>query len=183
MKLIGKSAAIAKKYAKAFMRVAGSRFTLEDYNALGKLEVFLRENPHIMLVFRVPLFDDVKKAKFLRLLLERFALSEHVQALCNMLLVHDRVMLMGRIFYMIRKLYQKEHNMMFFVITSSHQLEAKKLEKVQNFLAHKTGRAILYTYTVDNKLISGIRAQSDTLLWECSIRQRLRIARHALVPV
>lgn len=183
MKLIGKSAAIAKKYAKAFMQVAGSRFTLEDYHALGKFEEFLHKNPHIMLVFRVPLFEDAKKAKFLRLLLERFALAGHMQALCNMLLVHDRIMLMTRVFYMIRKLYQEEHNMMFFTITTSHQLEGKKLEKIQNFLAHKTGRTILYTYMVDNKLISGVRAQSDTLLWECSIRRRLRIARHALVPV
>lgn len=183
MKQIGVPAQIATKYAIAFMSIFSKHLSSRDYEALDKFECFLQEHPHVMLVFRMPLFDEYKKKKFLNVLVQSFDLPDSVQALCRMLLSHGRIVLLGLVLSIIKNLYRDEQKTMVFSISGSDALRPEQLKVIQNFLARKTGRTILYTYTVDTALISGIRAQSDTLLWECSIRQRLRIAHRALLPV
>ena len=183
MKLMGTSAQLAKKYARAFMNLFAAYLQAEDYKAIEACETFLIDNAHVMLIFKMPFLDHDKKNKFLMLLAEQFKLPKSVQELMKLLLRHGRIDLLKIVFYMIRLFYNKQHHIMLFSISTSYALSHEELGDVQKFLAHKTGQTILYNYTIDATLISGIRAQSDTLLWECSIRRRLRIARRALMPV
>ena len=58
-------------------------------------------------------------------------------------------------------------------ISSSHDITQQDLDAIERFLVNQTGLSIIYTYAIDKKLIAGIRLQSNTLLWECSINKQL----------
>ena len=69
-----------------------------------------------------------------------------------------------------------QNNLSFisFNIKSSHKLTQEQIDSLKTFLTEKTGKKIIYQTHVDKKLITGIRLQSDELLWEQSIKKQLR---------
>lgn len=73
------------------------------------------------------------------------------------------------------RFYREKHGILFCTLTSSHLLEEAEKEAAIQFVEQKTGKRFFYTSIVNERLIAGIRIEGETLLWEHSIAQHLRI--------
>ena len=70
-------------------------------------------------------------------------------------------------------------NIMHFTIESTVNLSREELVPLKLFLAKKTGKSIIFHTEIKPELIAGIKAYSETLGFEHSIRKRLQALRVA----
>lgn len=164
---------IARKYAKAFINVFLDTLTQEDHDNIVQAAEFLRTHKRVLFYLHLPAIEHGVKEEGIKKLVDRFSLPVAVQKLLSLLLAHNRVLLIPDVLEAVTELYKERKEILAFVINTSHELPAERITEIKQFLAHLTGKAIIYTYKVDTELIAGVRLQSATILWEYSIRKQL----------
>lgn len=164
---------VSKKYAQAFLNIIGDRLSLEYFTKLSAAQQFFAHHHKQLFFLTMPIVDDDTKVAYLEKVFTRFGLDDYLKKLAALLVRHKRAFLMPRVLKQLCRLYKKRNNIAQFSISSSHALGQDELKTVQQFLVRKTGQTILYEYMIDKRLIAGIRLQSDTLLWDYSIRKQL----------
>lgn len=171
--MINNQLIISQKYARAFLNV----FTLanSDIKKLADAITFLDQHPKIGIFLKIPLLDSQVKYNALKeSIIERFELPASFGVLVQVLIHKKRSELLLPVLEQIKKQYQKQHHITPFSISSSSQLPDVQKEILEKYLADVTGDTIDAQYTIDKKLIAGVRMQSDELQWEDSIAHRLK---------
>jgi len=167
-------AVIARKYAKAYMRVFGPELALSDYKVLDQLYGFMGQNRRIPFFLALHSIDAAIKMRELQKLFEKFEAPESLNRLVKVLLADDRCGLLVQVIKQVILLYEQQRGLESFVVASSHELDEKEVVEIQQFLEETTGLDILCNYKIDKALIAGLRLQSDTHLWEYSVRKHLQ---------
>ncbi len=165
---------LARKYAQACINIFLDQINDQDCQNIKQAKQFLRVNHKIILLLGVPSLDFAEKKQALDLFADHFELPEVIKKLLFQLLKDNRTELMHEVLRALYRLYNESKKIMAFEITSSHQISDHDIGIIECFLAHTTKRVIIYEYKVNSQLIAGIRMQSDTFLWEHSIRKHLR---------
>ena len=171
---------LAKKYAKAWLAVYPKAITLEQIEPLTNVCKFFHDHHHIGFHLKLSVIPQEKKRAVLDQIIDQFGLPKELDSLVTLLLAHKRSFLFGLVVEQIVALYKKENKIQSFIFASPTELDDRSCEEIQGFLAAKTGCVIIYEKRIDATLIAGIRLQSNTLLWECSVAQQLRVLRQAL---
>lgn len=165
---------IARKYAMALLYSFGSQISRQDFFAISDLVVRIGAHRSILFFLKLSYIDIDTKEKMLSELLSSVEHQKPFIAL-GLLLMHSK---RGDFLYDVLQqfivLYQAHVGMEKFRILSASSLRDAEIQDVVSFLASHTKRDIIYDYTVDDSLIAGVRVQSDTLLWEHSIKKQLR---------
>lgn len=94
--------------------------------------------------------------------------------LINLLIAHKRSSLMPFILRYLHEIIMEEQNIVSFTMSSAQDLTQEQQEHIKKFLAQSTNKTIIYKYTVNKDLIAGLRLQSNTYLWEHSLKKYLR---------
>ncbi|MEX0940131.1 MAG: F0F1 ATP synthase subunit delta [Candidatus Babeliales bacterium] len=170
---------LARKYAVAFLNVYEDKITIKDYYKIVQVQQFLAKSSDVIFHFKLPDMNEVKR-KAIDLIFQKFDLPIILKKLSNMLIEHERLFMLEKVFYYIQKTYKERNNLILFQIQTSYALSSEVLNQIISFLEKKTGNTILYETNINRKLIAGIRLQSETLLWEDSIAKRLRHAEQLL---
>ncbi len=165
---------LAKKYAQAYLNTVGSSFTMQDRTQLLRALDFLKKNKRAVFLMKFPLLKRDVKMKGYDLFFKRYDLPSSLLQLVDLLIKHNRGIYLMDVLRQIVMLFEKEHDMHLFTVSSSHKLDREQRVQTEKFLAKRVSGTILYTYTVDPDLIAGMRMQSNTLMWEFSIKQQLR---------
>lgn len=168
---------VAKKYAKAFIRVFGSAISWADVAHIEEAHKFLSLHRRTLFFLQLPQFNNVIRRSMIEDLIGYFSLPHHFFSLFLLLLSHNRSFLIPRVLFFVIDLYKKANNIVSFVITSSHVLDEKKRERMRYFLSNSTGASVICSYTVDKWLIAGIRMKSVDHMWEYSVRKQLSCLR------
>lgn len=158
---------LSRKYATALM---------EHYNwqtkdvvwiqRLGGVAQFLREHRQRFVYAPRALYATV---------LEVFGFHEpDFQSLLFLLEQQQRLLLFSEILYRVVDLYKKIHGIEYCHIASASHLTDAQSKEIKQLLEHASGKKLLCFYETDPSLIAGIRARSETFVWEDSIEQRLR---------
>ncbi len=172
---------LAGKYARAFFNIFGNKITRDDFYNLLILQEFLSDNKRALFFLELPSITDFIKVKKMIDICDMVHLGARFNPLIK-LLVHDgRAGLWRDVVTQLIDVYKQRHNILFFSITSSHSLDEGELKLLKAFLVNKTGSDIIYEYNVDKSLIAGIRLQSETMIWEYSIRKQLNDVRLQLI--
>lgn len=165
---------VAKKYARAFFNVFAGSLTDDEFLTICKAAEFFDNNKQLLFFLGWHSIVKSEKIKALRSAFEYFSLTGHpYDALIALLAKDKRTFLIKDVLDHICLLYQHDKNIGAFTITSSHELNPADLTSLEEYLAKHTGQVIMYSYSVDKNLIAGIRMQSDTALFEYSIRKQL----------
>ncbi len=172
---------VARNYALAFINSFGQKLVVKDFLAINDLFIFWGENKQLFFFLQVPSIKIDKKNKLLHDILDKMSMPDPLKDLFSLLVEHKRAFLIREVLGQICSLYKKKKDILFFKITSAHELLNDELEVVKNFLAQKTGKTILCDCAIDKKLIAGIRCHSETLVWEHSVRKRLHDLRKQLI--
>ena len=165
---------LARKYATAFLKVFSHAFTDKDYTDLTKALAYLQKWRSILVLLTVPAISPAQKKNCLATFLVTAQVPSSVTPLAQLLLDHHRIELLADVCATIIELYQEQHHIMPFTIKSTHALSDEHLDRLNNYLAQKTGNSIIATPMIDKELIAGLRAQSTLFLLEYSLAQQLR---------
>ena len=172
---------LARRYATALLRVCGEQFSQDDCVAMQRAQMFFRSHAPALYFLSLPDLVSQEKKEIVQKLFEMVQLPCCFYDLALLLSRHKRLNLIAQVLAFTLKLYKEQHGIMDFRIESSASLDEAQLQTIQEFLAQKAAKSINYTQGVDKKLIAGIRLQSDTLLWEYSVRKKLRAIRLSVI--
>lgn len=173
-------APLARKYAVAFLNVAGDKFDQKDLQLLETVTNFFIAHRTIVLLFNLPGAKKNTINQVLEKLFGDFHTKELFKRLVTLLLQHHRAFLLPDVLHQISDVYKQRAGITQFQVRSSHELDERQLQGALAFLRRVTGKQVLYEYRVDAALIAGLRLQSDTLLWEHSVKKQLLSASQAL---
>ena len=172
---------VARNYAIAFLNSFIDDISLDDFQAIRTVLRFFKKHKEILSMLHLPGLAVDTKISALHKLLEGLSAPESLKRLVTVLVEHKRIALTSDVLVRIVSLYKRRKKIASFTITSAHPLLDDELQSMQDFLAQKTGETILYDYAMDKNLIAGIRCQSETLLWEHSVRKQLHDLRRQLI--
>lgn len=172
---------VSRNYAIAFLNLYGDNISLSDFVAIRKLLSFWQSNREVNAIFDMPGLSTDKKMEMVHQLLEKFSAPFFLGKLIFLLIEHKRVFLIKDVLVQLCQLYKEKKDILFFTISSAHQLLDDELGSIKQFLERKTGKSILYECAIDKNLIAGIRCQSETLVWEHSVRKQLDDLRKQLI--
>ncbi|MCX5922718.1 MAG: ATP synthase F1 subunit delta [Candidatus Dependentiae bacterium] len=164
---------VSKRYATAFLNVFGDSISYADMQNVCAASEFFYQHKNLLFFLTWPVIDTGLKVRALNEALQKFSLGKPFDRLIDLLATHKRTYLIHATLKALCALYKQRNRIMDVAITSSNTLREQDLKALQEFLVNITGQSIIYTYKIDKNLIAGIRLQSDTVLWEYSIRKHL----------
>jgi ATP synthase F1 delta subunit len=169
----------ARKYAQAFIAVFGMNHEwLEDIQSL--ITIF-NNNRSLLIVLALPRHSSQDILKTLHTSFAHLPCWHAVEKLVNVLIAHQRILLITEIFEQIIALYNESQGILPCIVGSSHPLPEADKKCIQRFIEQKTHYKAHCTYTINPALIAGIRIQAQTLFWHYSIRAQLQAIRTALM--
>ncbi len=165
---------VAKKYAQAFLNIAGDSFGVDDFKKVCALATFLKQHRAHLFFLRSPAGEERTINAFLERLLAPFGPQTPITKLVMVLARHRRLFLLSLVVQRLCQLYAQQHHITHFYMESSHELSDKERAELAAFLVRSTHDMIVYDYARDPRLIAGIRLRSDILLWEYSVNAQLK---------
>ena len=172
---------VVRNYSIAFLNSCIDEISIDDFLVMRNVRTLLQENRQMLYALDFPGVTLEQKVDVLDEVLEKFALPSCLGDLFALLIKHKRTALICPVLAQVCSLYKKRKKILFFRITSAHSLQEDELETIQQFLANKTEKTVLYEWALDKNLIAGIRCQSETLVWEHSVRKQLDDLRRHLI--
>jgi len=169
---------LARKYAIAFLQTYHEQDDL--FAVLDTMEELIDAHS---LFFKILHFSNTsaaeKKEKLARVTKE-YNLPKHLLAFLDLLIAHKVTYLISIIIRYIRTEHKKRNNLIDVFITTSHQLEGEKKQELEQTISQKIPGTLTYFYTVDERLIAGIKIKTDTYYWEETLAQRIREIENSL---
>lgn len=172
---------VARNYAIAFLNAFIEEISFDDFLAIRRLQAFWEEHKRSFYCLNFPGLTCDRKMTAVEELLRECSAPTVLKEIFALLIRHRREKLISLVLENVCSLYMERKDILLFHITSSHELSADEVAVVQQFLAHKTKKTIVYTCSLDKDLIAGIRCQSEALVWEHSVRKQLDDVRRQFI--
>jgi ATP synthase F1 delta subunit len=171
---------ISKKYASAFLNVFSEKITNKNLDKWIYLEEFFRKNKQFYVYLRIPSISYFTKQKAILHIAKKLDLQKPITKIIFLLLDHGRIEILHIVLNKIILLYRRKTNTKLFKVTSSHGLTQKEKDKIIKFIKNISDGGVLAEFEKDEKLITGLRIQSLTFLWERSIAKQLRSVKRSI---
>jgi ATP synthase F1 delta subunit len=159
---------LACKYASALMHHYG--WYERDISWILRLRAiaqFLREHRHHFVYAHRSLYSAI---------FEIFGFHESdIQSMLMLLEQQQRLVILPDVLYRVIDRYKQQHGIEYCRVSSALSLTDAQAEKIKQLLEQRSGKKLLCFYETDPSLIAGIRARSETFVWEDSVEQRLRV--------
>lgn len=167
----------AKKYAYAFMTVFPKILTLNDISKIKTAQIFLQKHKRTLFFLQLPQFDNSKRESMISDLVGHFSLPIIFTKLLLLLIKHNRSFYIPDVLFFIIELYKEQTHSIDFSLQSSHPLDQQQIDSIKQFLGHRIGKNIIATPVINKSLIAGLRLQSNTIMWEYSVRKQINTLR------
>ena len=165
---------VSRKYACAFLNIFHQSLSRQDVPKIKKLLDSLSEKKGINLFFKLGLISSQVKIDAIKQELKKYKLGYPWGNLVTALVKHKRVFLFPMVLFYIERFYLDFVGLVEWRVSSSYLLDSEQKKTLEKFLAEKTKKEVECEYIVDSDLVAGIRMQSNNLLWEHSVRKKLR---------
>lgn len=170
---------LANKYGKAFFNLYGTELTDQNFWNIKDAIDFLNKNRTVLSYLECTKPGD--EQKLITVFLQHFKLHKDFSRLLILLKKQKRILLLPDILHCILIFYLEQGGKMYFDLQSYPKLSSVQEKPLVDFLSNVTGQQILYRCAENHRLIAGLRMQSDQLLWEDSVRGRLKMIHKKLV--
>ena len=166
---------VAKKYALAFLNTLKQDLSSDTLQQLDLFATFLKRQKTVLAHLALPSLSNATKQILVQKITTHFGLSDLITRLIFLLMEKRYIHLLDVTIKQIIKQYQKRHAIAPFLISTSHPLQEDEKQRIIDFIVKiMPHNKIQPTFSVLPELISGIRIQNDTLLWERSINKLLQ---------
>lgn len=163
---------LSKKYAIAFFNIFSKNLSPDVIEHIEQATIFLRTHIEAKSILAMPVNEHIQ-SKLIDIFCATFELGKDIQKLLELLALNYRLHLVSDIFAHIVKAYLQAHKIEKVTVKTTLEIANEEKEIIIAFLEQNTEKRISATYEIDKKLMSGIRIQGDTFLWEYSVRKQL----------
>lgn len=170
---------LARKYAEAFLNTYQQELSVHDLKNIEKLGSDLKKKAYLHTYLNVPLGANYKNKCFEKVF-NHYSIAQCFYGLTNLLIAHHRTYLFADALICIVKLFYLRMGYVNFTISSSHELDSSMVEQIHAFIKQLTGKKVLSKLKIDPSLIAGIRMSSENMVWENSIKKKLRVVAQRL---
>jgi F-type H+-transporting ATPase subunit delta len=167
-----------KRYALAYLHLHETELDLSVCDRMQSAADFLKNTSAAQLVLKLTTLQSSVYTDTIKALIEQFRIPLTLMSLIALLIEHNRLSLLPDVLASIVSLYKEKQGILTYTIVSSHTLDASAKEAILAFLHKQSDKKIIYKEKIDQSLIAGIRLQSETLLWEYSVKKQLSQLQH-----
>ena len=171
---------LVNRYAQAFFNHYRTDCDTHCFTLLPKAIVYFEHHKKLLFLLNLSLVTIAEKEHTIHQWCASQGLASSYEKLFMLLMQHQRIILIPHILKQIIFLCNKSYHSELFHIKSTVTLTDDQKKNLESFVEKQVGASSKYEYTLDASLIAGIRIESDTLLWENSVKNRLRILSHSL---
>ena len=173
---------IAFKYAHAFYNLYGNDLSEHDFWHIRSAASSLKYIPGVLFFLTLVGIEVDTRKKMIQLLLKKLKLPETFLRLIELLMQHKRIGLLPQVLHACVDIYQRKNRALLFTMTTPIPVSSDDDKKeIESFLQRLSGCHILAEYTIDKKLIAGMRALNKNYLWEYSIESKMWSITNSLV--
>ncbi|MBM4314919.1 MAG: ATP synthase F1 subunit delta [Deltaproteobacteria bacterium] len=175
------SSNIAKRYARAFFKIAGEERRYEDYaRELGRFSILLEENRKLGEFLANPVFAQSDKKTVVDALLVKLDVSPLTANFLKLLVDKRRIGILSDIESCYRDLVDNALGKVRVTVKTAFPLTGELFAQLQKGLEGLTGRQVEMTVHEDTTLLGGIVVRVGDTLYDGSIRTQLGIIRNLL---
>jgi F-type H+-transporting ATPase subunit delta len=176
-----RASAVARRYARALLEVAAQR-KIEDTVAkeLDALADLFEQDDMLRLALTDPMMQQARREEILQALLDAAKPSDEVAELLRQMLVHDRMGRVPEVEASYRLLLDEQRGVVEVEVATAAKLKATQRKKLIQTLERVTGKSVRLAETVDKDLMGGVVARMGDIVYDASIRGRLRQIREEM---
>ncbi len=172
---------LAKKYAVAFLNATQALFDKQWIESVVVLDRFFKTHKALYLLLGSPTIASDIKIGVLEKMFDRLSINNSIRMLVHVLFEHRRLHILRQVICHVIDEQRIQNNIVLFSVSSSRPLTPYEQKLVIGFLEQKTHAQVAADFVLEQELIAGIRAQSDTFLWEQSIACYLQHVEQAVL--
>jgi F-type H+-transporting ATPase subunit delta len=177
--VIGSS--IARRYARAFFRIAGEEARHEACQGeLDRISALLKDNRNLDDFLANPLFDQTDKQAVMETLLKKAGVSALTANFIKLLVDKRRIGILSAIEASYRDLVDEALQKTRVTVRTAFPLTGELADSLRKGLAELTGREVEMTVLEDPSLLGGISVRIGNTLYDGSIRTQLDNIRNRL---
>lgn len=175
------SSNIAKRYARAFFKIAGEENRYEQYaGELERFSILLKENRNLSEFLANPVFAHSDKKAVVETLLTKLALSPLTANFLKLLVDKRRIGILSEIEACYRDLVDDALKKVGVTVKTAFPLTDELTSRLQKGLEGLTGKRVEMTVQEDPTLLGGIVVRVGDTLYDGSIRNQLSSIRNRL---
>ena len=175
------SSNIAKRYARAFFKIAGEEQRYEDYTQeLGRFSTLLEGNKNLSEFLANPVFDQPDKKAVVEALLAKLHVSPLTANFLKLLVDKRRIGILSDIERCYRELVDNALKKVSVTVKTAFPLTGELSSRLQKCIEGLTGRQVEMTVHEDPTLLGGIVVRVGDTLYDGSIRNQLNSIRNLL---
>ena len=165
---------VARKYAKAFYNLYGCKFNEGVIDKIQRLITRLQGNKRLFVFLNLPVVSQEQKISAHYEICDSVSAPEEIKVLIKPLLHQRRIEILRDVLALFVLYYRKQQNIVVCTVTTSSSLSVDEQKEIKVLMSDTLKASVIAEFAVSSTLIKGVRIQSDNVLWECSMAQRLR---------
>lgn len=175
------SSNIAKRYARAFFKIAGEEKRYEYYyDELGRFSTILKENKNLSEFLANPIFALSDKKAVVESLLEKIRISPLTSNFLKLLVDKRRIDILSDIQGCYRELMDIALKKVRVTVKTAFPLTGETSARLQNGLERLTDREVEMIVLEDRSLLGGVVVRVGDTLYDGSVRTQLNNIRNLL---
>ena len=165
---------LSRRYAQAFFNLFGTTLSEKNRDDLQAFSLYIKEHTQAFFYVKVALIDDKTKIRIVGELAKRYELESILQPLLYVLATSKRLEILPLVSDQLIMLYNNYHAISVCTIESSSSLNKNQAALIVDYLKEKTKTTVQPIFKENKTLIAGIRALSNSYLWENSVYKKLK---------
>ena len=173
---------IAKRYAKALVRLAEEKKTVDKTrDDLAAFVSAVDSSPDLQKLFASPVFTPENKKAVIRELAIKMSLDPTTQRFVEHLAETNRIRYVKEMFEAFREILAERTNRAMAKLTTATAISAADLADIKKKLETLTGKQVDIDAQVDASLIGGVKAQIGSTIYDGTIKNQLSKMRSQLM--
>lgn len=166
-----RSQTLIRRYAQGLISSARDERELESFcDELREFDSFLSAHKKLQDTLQRPFLPATKKAEIAEQILQRFPMGDKVKRFLLLLVENGRLMLLSEIVELLPVLWNEEHGIASFQVSSVISLSPNQRKRLEEKLARLERRPVSLTYKIDPSLIGGLSIRKGNIVYDASIR-------------
>jgi len=137
---------------------------------LSEFNSFLSAQTKLQDTLQRPFLPTPKKTEMAEQILERFSIGDKAKRFLLLLVENSRLTLLPEILELLPVLWNEEHGITTFQVSSVIPLSPDQKKRLEEKLARLEHRPVSLTYKIDPSLIGGLSVRKANIVYDASIQ-------------
>jgi F-type H+-transporting ATPase subunit delta len=162
---------LIRRYAQGLTSSAKDEKEFGSFcDELSEFDRFLSIQTKLQEILERPFIPTAKKKEIAAKILERFSIGAKAKRFLLLLVENSRLSLLPEILELLPMLWNEEHGITTFQVSSVIPLSPAQKKRLEDKLARLERRPVSLTYKMDPSLIGGLSIRKANIVYDASIQ-------------